>query len=692
MAYTPITLTEEELTNHLPNHIGQVSLNYDFYPGEDKYSDGSIEDELLNITKNCGRMEYQQIIEERKSWPILYHLSPVRGNIVDFLPITSKDKVLEIGSGCGAITDTLSKKAGSVTCVDLSKRRSFVNAYRNHDRSNVSIHVGNFTDIEPALDTDYDYVCLIGVFEYGSSYIPTETPYEDFLKIILRHVKENGRAIIAIENKFGLKYWAGCAEDHNGEFYSSIENYPKGGSARTFTRRGLEKIFKRCGVDRYSFYYPYPDYKLMNTLYSDKRLPQKGELTDNICNYDRNRLLTFNESYAYDSIIEEDEFPLFSNSYLAIIGPDIDIKYVKYSNDRVENYSIRTQITSEDVVKIPMETTAKNHLKAMADSYNKLAERYKDSDLKINKCIYDSSEDAAHFEFEKGISLEVLMDEALFSKKYEEFEALFDKYYDYISYNYKGNITNYDLIFANILVDGDKWTVIDYEWTFDEEKDPKEIAYRALYCYILEDERRNCFDFTRLTNKIGLNEETIELYREREASFQKGVTGNHKSLGEIRATIGTYVLNSITLAEKELKKIVDERIQVYFDNGNGLSEENSKYIPDVYVDKNRICADVDFDGNTKMLRIDPADFMCVVKINELILNGENVFRNKKFIQTNGKTLKYGTYVFNTADPNLNFMLNEVLIHGNNQLHIDMEVIPVSEELAQDISNSVKKLF
>lgn len=30
-------------------------------------------------------------------------------------------KVLEIGSGCGAITGSLAQKAGSVTCVDLSK-------------------------------------------------------------------------------------------------------------------------------------------------------------------------------------------------------------------------------------------------------------------------------------------------------------------------------------------------------------------------------------------------------------------------------------------------------------------------------------------------------------------------------------------------------------------------------------------
>lgn len=692
MGYTPITLTEEDIIHHLPETIGQVSLNYDFYPGEDKYSDGAIEDELLEIASSCSRMEYPQIIEEKKKWPILYHLSPVRGNIVDFLPITSKDKVLEIGSGCGAITDTLSKKAHSVTCVDLSKKRSFVNANRNHDRNNITIHVGNFNDIEPTLDTDFDYVCLIGVFEYGASYIPTETPYEDFLNIILKHVKKNGRVIIAIENKFGLKYWAGCAEDHNGEYYSSIEGYPNGGSARTFTRQGLEKIFKKCGVDEYSFYYPYPDYKLMHTLYSDKRLPQKGELTDNTCNYDRNRLKTFNESFAFDSIIEDDEFPMFSNSYLAIIGPDIDTKYVKFSNDRKEEYAIRTEITVDEVIKVPMDMKARNHLKRMAEAYTKLKARYEGSGLKINKCVFDDDTGIAHFEFEKGISLEVLMDEALFNKDFKKFEELFDKYYEYVSYNTAAGITNYDMIFANILVSDECWTVIDYEWTFDANKTSEEVAYRALYCYLLENQRRNCFDFSKLTGKIGITEEMAELFREREKTFQKSVTGNRESLGEIRATIGTYVIDTVELAEKELKRIVNERIQVYFDNGEGYSEQNSKYIPDVYKDKNHIEADIEFDGNVKMLRIDPADFRAVVKINELVINGINVLDNKKFIQTNGKTIKYGTYVFNTEDPNINLRLNEVLIKGENVLHIDMEVIPVSAEIALDISNSIKKLF
>ena len=228
--------------------IGKIKLDYSKYSGKDLYCDGAVEDELLDIAKTLSPVEYAGVIEERKSWPVLYHLSPMRENIVDWIPMKKSDKVLEVGSGCGAITGLFSRKAGSVTCVELSKKRSLINAYRHSECDNITIHVGNFRDIEPELPEDYDYICLIGVFEYGQSYIGGDKPYHDFLNILLPHLKEGGRIIIAIENKYGMKYFAGCKEDHLGTYFSGIENYADGGGVRTFGRRGLEKIFRSCGI------------------------------------------------------------------------------------------------------------------------------------------------------------------------------------------------------------------------------------------------------------------------------------------------------------------------------------------------------------------------------------------------------------------------------------------------------------
>ena len=128
---------------------------------------------------------------------------------------------------------------------------------------------------------------------------------------MLRHLGPEGRIVIAIENQYGLKYFAGCTEDHLGSYFSGIENYPEGKGVRTFSRGGLERIFRTCGVEDYSFYYPYPDYKFMTTLYSDRYLPGKSQLTDNIRNFDKERILLFDEKRAFDGIVEDGLFPIW---------------------------------------------------------------------------------------------------------------------------------------------------------------------------------------------------------------------------------------------------------------------------------------------------------------------------------------------------------------------------------------------
>ncbi|AXU28891.1 TPA: class I SAM-dependent methyltransferase [Clostridioides difficile] len=301
----------------MEKYIGNIKLNFDFYKGNDLYSDGVVEDELLDIVKNYS--EYEDIIKERKEWPIIYHLSKIRENIIEWIPINKTDNVLEVGSGCGAITGILSKKAKQVDCIELSQKRSYINAYRNKSKSNINIFVGNFEDIEKNMTEKYDYITLIGVFEYAESYINSKKPYIEFLRIVKKHLKKNGKIIIAIENRLGLKYWAGCKEDHLGTYFEGLEGYREDKGIKTFSKNELEDIFKLVGFYKYNFYYPYPDYKLPITIYSDEYLPKLGELNNNFRNFDLDRVVTFNETEVFDSIIKNNLFPIFSNSYLIIL-------------------------------------------------------------------------------------------------------------------------------------------------------------------------------------------------------------------------------------------------------------------------------------------------------------------------------------------------------------------------------------
>lgn len=306
----------------MSEYVGKVKMNYDSYCGKDLYSDGEIEDELLEIVKN--ETDYSKVIMEKASWPILYHLSDVRENVLSWYPFEKDATVLEVGAGCGAVTGALIKKCKRVVSVDLSKRRSLINAYRHKDADNLEIMVGNFQDVKNNLNEKFDYITLIGVFEYANLYIEGEDSQYEFLQMLSKLLKPTGKIIIAIENRLGLKYFAGCKEDHLGQYFTGIEADYSSDGVKTFSKKELQKIFEQSGFTEYQFYYPYPDYKLPETIYSDKILPSKGELINNIRNFDADRYVLFDESKAFDGIIEAGLFEEFANSYIVVLNNKVE--------------------------------------------------------------------------------------------------------------------------------------------------------------------------------------------------------------------------------------------------------------------------------------------------------------------------------------------------------------------------------
>jgi SAM-dependent methyltransferase len=300
--------------------IGEVTLNYSFYDKLEIYSDGDeVEEFILKVFKE--EKDIFDVLNNDDRWSVLYHLSPRRGNIVSPMDITKNSDVLEIGAGTGAVTEALSIKAGSVDCVELSGRRSLINAYRNKNRNNINVFVGNFEKIH--FTRLYDVVVLIGVLEYSRSYIKSEKPFLDFLTMIKKLLKPGGKLYIAIENRLGMKYFSGVHEDHWGIPFVGIEGYITQdilNNTKTFTKSELEALLDAAGFISPYFYYPFPDYKLPTVIYSDDRLPLPGERLPPSNVYDSPCFTNFNENSALESLIGSKEFKVFSNSFLVEVN------------------------------------------------------------------------------------------------------------------------------------------------------------------------------------------------------------------------------------------------------------------------------------------------------------------------------------------------------------------------------------
>ena len=295
---------------------GKVKMNYDFYRGTDAYSDGAIEDRILEIA--WSRTDFEEALMNENDWALLYHLSPIRENLLEWYDFGKGKSLLEIGAGCGALTGLFCRKAERVVAVDLSKKRSLINAARNREAENLEIIVGNFEEIR--IEEKFDYVTLIGVLEYSIYYVNSPDPFTDMLKKAKSYLKPGGKLIVAIENKFGIKYWAGATEDHTGKPFDGITGYAGVDRVRTFSRKGLEKLLKDAGFGETEFYYPLPDYKLPQEIYSEKWQPKRYPVSGNTPNYDRDRMDLFNEEKAMNELIEDGLFEQYANSFLVICG------------------------------------------------------------------------------------------------------------------------------------------------------------------------------------------------------------------------------------------------------------------------------------------------------------------------------------------------------------------------------------
>ncbi len=289
-----------------------ATFDEQYYKGEDLYSDGDIENTLLEIV---SRPDYRDHLPEiiGSDFVLGYHLSPIRENIFSWYDFGQGAAVLEIGAGCGAVTGALCQKAGKVVSVDLSRRRSSINFERHKDLPNLQIKVGNFNDME--LDGAFDYVVLNGVLEYAMSFTPGDRPYETFLENIARFLKPEGHILIAIENLLGAKYFSGSPEDHLGQMFFGVGGYVGNNTVRTFTRTGLKELLERVGFLHTKFYYPYPDYKFPNEIFSDETIISEGYGRKNP-NLDRGRIEFFDEAYLFEGLKQEEILASFANSFL----------------------------------------------------------------------------------------------------------------------------------------------------------------------------------------------------------------------------------------------------------------------------------------------------------------------------------------------------------------------------------------
>lgn len=230
--------------------------------------------------------DYDEILKNDNRWDILYNLSPLRENLLEWYMFDKSATLLEVDGEFGALTSFYCKKVSSVVSLCDNDLQQESIEYRCRMFSNLKV-VQNIHEIHDK----YDYITIIN----------PKTDVHVLVSKILEHLKTDGQMIIACDNSLSLKYFI---EDEKAKSSTSV------------SRNDIIKFMKQNGFKNIEFYYPSPDFRLPNTIYSENYLPHEGDIRNvNQC-FDSGKYQVLNEDYIYDAACNENLYENIANSFL----------------------------------------------------------------------------------------------------------------------------------------------------------------------------------------------------------------------------------------------------------------------------------------------------------------------------------------------------------------------------------------
>ena len=399
-------------------------------------------------------------------------------------------------------------------------------------------------------------------FEENTKYIMLKDFSKDKIKEFENAVKdlaENSKILIILENNLSIR-----------NVCQNIENQDK-----LFNRKEIEELLDKNGLIYRKFYYPLPDSKMTNVIFTDNHLPDTQTISRNIVFYKNNDIKKNDEREEFNKLLKQDSnlFRMFANTFFIECSKkefiDNGIEFVSFSNMRKEQYRIRTIMRGDSVYKQAVNDKSKKHIEQIKRNIDIINE------IKLNT-LDTYTEDTIISNYQKGketfdkIVVNKLKNnekrevEELINNFFEELKQklvivkpeqnVFDKYE--IEYE-KQDIEKltfvkyglWDLIFQNIFYIDNKYFFFDQEWI--EENLPLEfIIYRT---FIYNKELQDLLDIREVFQKFNINDKNIGMFNQLDNKLQL------QTRSELSWNLHTESLDIIN--EEKLVKILENNTQ-----------------------------------------------------------------------------------------------------------------------------------
>ena len=496
-------------------------------------------------------------------------------NILNWYPFNKEQKVLEIGIKSEELTNFLRKK-----CSRVQK-------------------VSKIDELENITEK-FNIIILIGLNNYEKLILKNLIiKLEKFLEV-------DGKILLAVDNKFGLKFWNGNPENIFGKKFASLIGYNNAQEKiETYTKKYIEKILKEIGYNT-RFYYPLPDYKLPNVIFTDEQLPVYNSIDKYNPYFLKNSDILFNEIDVFREILKTNKemFTFFANSFLIEITKgecDKTYKYISFNNMRKKKYQLITKISDTYVEKqiaheeaIEHYNNIKNNLRILQENgiktldyidNERIKSRYVEQKYLLDNIITEKLEKGQVEEFESIINNYI---KAITIEPYKENDydkTVFGKYG--IEVENKNIVQNlnfmknglWDMTFTNCFLMDNQFYFFDQEW--NESNLPVEyILYRAIV-YTISLRRfvsiEKLFDKYNLRQYLKLFEQLDNKIQEkiRDDNVWKFYSQNHNfNIDETKQELNNLQIRS-EAQQTEIKNL-NERFGAQQLENNNLKETNKQ--------------------------------------------------------------------------------------------------------------------
>ncbi len=317
---------------------------------------------------------YDEVLKTDTRWQVFYHLSDMRAGLFGWYDMPKDADVLEIGCGFGALTGVLADRASHVMALDSSLFRARSCLKRWNAKKNLDVYAGELWDIP--LSHQFDIITLVDVLPAAARGSTSLKPYADYLIRLLDYLKPQGRMIIAMDNRLGLKFTCGACDPYSEEPFGELSGMV--GNGRLFTKAETEEILAMAGFVYWKFYYPLPDYRLPQFIFTDEALPD-ASIGESMIPYDPvPDMRVLPESSLYRDVVENGLFPAVANSFLIECSMTEDFcptESASLAFDRLSAYAIATCHEENFIVKKPVSSAAHQGIDELFRNLNELRQR-----------------------------------------------------------------------------------------------------------------------------------------------------------------------------------------------------------------------------------------------------------------------------------------------------------------------------